>query len=84
MEDEWITEIYGDLFGAKDAVVKWAEGAPFDNDRELQITRYFGKPVSDFTHGPELREGVPGICETEWMRYAEYEIRERSDDICRF
>ena len=78
-EDEWLTDIFGRMADAKDALVRWGNGSPFDNERELQITKCFGKPPNVFTHGPELRNGDRGICEKVWLRYSEFEILERSD-----
>lgn len=61
-------------------LVEWAEGAPFDNNREVQITRYFGKSQDVFNHGKELKEGMIGVCEKAWLRYAEFEIQERDEN----
>lgn len=73
-EDEWLTQIYQSLKDAKDAVYRFAEGRPFDNDRELQVTRYFGKSVSPLINGKELEKGDPNIVEHVWMRYAAYTL----------
>ena len=75
-EDEWLTQIYGSLQKAKDAVIEFAEGHSFDNDRELQVTRYFGKDSDPLNHGEELKKGDPHIMLHEWMRYAAYQINE--------
>lgn len=83
IEDEWLVELFEVMRDAKDRVIEWGKGAPFDNNRELQITRYFGKACDIFGHGPELREGDAGVCEKEWLRYAEFEVHERSDQECR-
>ena len=74
IEDEWLTQIYGKLCEAKDVVVAFSEGRPFDNDRELQVTRYFGMSENPFNHGRELSKGDPQIVLHEWMRYAVYTI----------
>ena len=84
VEDEWLTDIFGTMRDAKDAVTAWGDGTPFDNNRELQITKCFGKASDIFHHGPELREGDAAVCEKEWRRWAEFEIRERSDAKCLF
>lgn len=75
-EDEWLTQIYASLREAKDAVMQFAEGHPFDNDRELQVTRYFGKSADPFNRGEELPKGDKRIILHEWMRYAVYTILE--------
>ena len=59
---------------AKNALYKFAEGHPFDNDREIQVTRYFGKPKDAFDRGKELSKGDPNIVTHMWMRYAEYKL----------
>jgi hypothetical protein len=66
--------LYGTLRSARDALIEWGEGAPFDNPRELQITRYYRKPPDIFSKGAELKEGYAGVCEKAWLRYAEFEI----------
>jgi len=78
-ENEWLTDIYESALEAKRAVAQWGEGASFDNGRELQITRYYGKRPDIFNLGIEKKKGEPGICEKAWLRYAEFEIK-RSDD----
>lgn len=75
-EDEWLTQIYGKLQEAKKAITDFADGHPFDNDRELQVTRYFGKSNALFDRGKELPKGDPDIVMHEWMRYAVYTIFE--------
>lgn len=80
VEDEWLVDIYGDLRSAREAVEIWGEGRPFDNNRELQITRYWKKRSNPFTPGEETEEGDPALREKSWMRYDEFEIRERSLD----
>lgn len=74
-EDEWLTQIYGELQEAKEAVMGFAEGRPFDNDRELQITRYFGKNLGIFERGNELPKEDPNVVMHEWMRYAEFMLK---------
>lgn len=73
-EDEWLTQIYASLREAKDAVMQFAEGHPFDNDRELQVTRYFGKSADPFNRGKELSKGDQRIVLYEWMRYAVFQV----------
>ena len=73
-EDEWLTQIYGKLQEAKKAIADFAGEHPFDNDRELQVTRYFGKSSNPFEHGQELSKGDSRIVMHEWMRYAAYVI----------
>ena len=63
---------------AKDTVLEWGKGASFDNGRELQITKYYGKPNDVFSHGPLMKEGERGVCECEWLRYAIFEIRAKN------
>ena len=58
----------------KNALCEFAEGHPFDNDREMQITRYFGKARNALDRGKELTKGDPNIVTHEWMRYAEYHL----------
>lgn len=72
--DEWLTQIYATLREAKEAIEKFAEGHPFDNDRELQVTRYFGKSHNAFDRGKELTKDDPDILTREWMRYAVYQL----------
>lgn len=79
IEDEWLVSLYFAMREAKEQVVEWGKGTPFDNDREMQITKYYGKPPDIFNRGPMLKEGEQGVCEKEWLRYAEFEICERSD-----
>ena len=73
-EDEWLTQIYQNFKDAKNALYQFAEGHPFDNDREVQVTRYFGKPRNGFDRGRELPKGDPDIISHVWMRYAEYKL----------
>lgn len=73
-EDEWLTQIYQNLCDAKEALYKFAEGHPFDNGRENQVTRYFGKAKTMFDKGIELTKGDPDIIRHEWMRYAVFRI----------
>ena len=69
-------QIYGKLQEAKKAITDFADGHSFDNDRELQVTRYFGKSNALFDRGKELPKGDPDIVMHEWMRYAVYTILE--------
>ena len=73
-EDEWLTQIYGTLKEAKTVIERFAEGHPFDNDRELQVTRYFGESDKLFDRGEELSKDNPDVVMREWMRYAEYQL----------
>ena len=79
-EDEWLTDIYVRLRLAREAVEKWGGGHGWDNNRELQITRYFRKGKTMFEPGEEVDRGDPALCEKVWLRYAEYTISERSDE----
>ena len=78
-DDEWLVGIYDEMWLARCAVEDWGEGRPWDNKRELQITRYYKKRKSIFEPGEEILEGEPAVCEKEWMRYAAYNVFERSD-----
>ena len=74
-EDEWLTQIYEQLCDAREAVYQFANGKPFDGNRDMQVTRYFGKRTDPFYRGKELEKGDPEIVEREWMRYAVYNVR---------
>lgn len=79
IEDEWLTDLYSDMVDAKNAVRRFAEGRPFDNERELRVTRYYGRNRDAFNKGKELAKGDPDIQRHEWMRYAEFIVHGRSD-----
>lgn len=72
--DEWLCKIYTTERAAKEAVREFGEGKDFDNERELQITRFFERGQTIFENGPEsLCELSGGNC--QWMRYQEYELQ---------
>ena len=79
-EDEWLTDIYDDPWLARSAVERGGEGRPWDNDRELQITRCYRKRINELIQGEEIPEGHPAVCEKAWARYAEFPIKERGED----
>jgi hypothetical protein len=74
-EDEWPVEIYKERWLARRKVEEWGEGKPFDNNREMQITRYFRKRSTMAEQGQEITEGDPAICEKVWLRFAEFEVK---------
>jgi hypothetical protein len=59
---------------AKQALYRFAEGHPFDNVRENQVTRYFGEPKDVFDTGEELKKGDPKVVSHVWMRLAEFHL----------
>lgn len=74
-DDEWLSQIYASLQEAKAAIENFAEGRPFDNDRELQVTRHFGKGADIFSRGEELPKDDKRVVLHEWMRYAEFQLK---------
>ena len=42
-EDEWLFDIYRELWMARNAIEDWGNGRPFDNDREVQINEILQK-----------------------------------------
>ena len=80
-EDEWLVGLYPEEMSAKRAVERWGEGRQWDNPRELQITRYFRKQSAATGPAGESVRGDPAVCERVWLRYAEYTVNERSDDL---
>ena len=74
MEDEWLTQIYASMRDARNVIEKFAEGRPYDNERELSVTRYFGSGPDEFNRGMELEKDDPKIVSREWMRMAVYTI----------
>lgn len=77
--DEWLVDIYDDQWLARQIVEDWGAGRPWDNNREVQITKYFRKRKSLFEPGNEISGDHPALCEKVWLRYSEFELHERSD-----
>lgn len=67
--DEWLCGLYLREIDAADNVEAFGGGKGWDDNRCLQITRYFGKPKSSFEPGDELETLVKGG-EKRWVRYA--------------
>ena len=74
IEDEWLCRICGTEQLAKEMLLDFAEGRPFDNDQEIRVTRCFGKRKNPFIRGEELDRNNPNATEREWMRYAVFQV----------
>lgn len=71
--DEWLIGVHATSQEAREAVMAFGDGKPFDTNGEMQITRYHAKSDSDFRLGPETLCQVKGGCK-EWVRYEPYPV----------
>ena len=75
-EDEWLCKVCMTEEAARGYLEDFADGRPYDNNREAQVTRYFEKRSNPFVRGRELQKGDPGAWEKDWMRYNAYPVEE--------
>lgn len=75
-EDEWLCRICWSEECARAFLEDFADGRPYDNNMEVQVTRYFRKRSNPFVRGEELPKGDPDAWERDWMRYCAYPIIE--------